>query len=446
MSRWPIVLLAAAIAFTPPATVGAQQRDSNPNPMDSIARLPGYRPAHDTLPLLTDRRLALLPRNERAAWRAYLKRSREAYTRDSAAMQSELRSAGVTAMIRGPYTHEFSVKPYMTPVWFAADTARRMAEMMLTFQAPNGGWSKHVDFTRHPRAPGESYFTESNRWEWISTIDNDATTSEMRFLAGVDAARRDVRYEQAFLLGLDYLLAAQYPNGCWPQVYPLEGSYHDAATFNDDAIINVAELLGAVERGEYAFVPAAQRRRAGAAVDRALDCVLASQVVVHGTPTVWGQQHDPLTLAPTSARSYELTSLTAQESARIAHWLMTLPAPSARVVAAVHAAAEWFRESEIHGYRYDFVSGRHDAPGAGPLWARMYEIGTNRPIFSNRDGVKLYDWNLLTDRRHGYGWYTEAPAAVLREYAQWARRHPRGAVPHAAGATTTSSASTSHRP
>ena len=34
---------------------------------------------------------------------------------------------------------------------------------------------------------------------------------------------------------------------------------------------------------------------------------------------------------------------------------------------------------------------------------------------ANRDGVKLYDWNKLTDRRSGYGWYTTKPAATLAD-------------------------------
>ena len=49
----------------------------------------------------------------------------------------------------------------------------------------------------------------------------------------------------------------------------------------------------------------------------------------------------------------------------------------------------------------------------------MYEIGSNRPIFSNRDGAKQYDSNALTDRRGGYGWYSDLPAATLTHYSQW---------------------------
>jgi hypothetical protein len=44
---------------------------------------------------------------------------------------------------------------------------------------------------------------------------------------------------------------------------------------------------------------------------------------------------------------------------------------------------------------------------------------------ANRDGVKLYDWNKLTDRRAGYGWYTTKPAETLATFATWSATHPR---------------------
>jgi pectinesterase len=55
----------------------------------------------------------------------------------------------------------------------------------------------------------------------------------------------------------------------------------------------------------------------------------------------------------------------------------------------------------------------------------MYELDTGRPLFSNRDGVRRYDWHELTDRRQGYAWYTTDPASTLRRYERWARTHPR---------------------
>lgn len=392
--------------------------------MDSISKLPSYRPAHDSLPLLTASRIALLGGRQRDGWTVYIARSRAQYDRDTAAMNAELRSLGKTAMTRAPYTHGFEVGSSMTPVWFRTDSARRMAENILSFQAPNGGWSKHVDFTHQARQPGQSYFSESEQWSWISTIDNSSTTEELKFLTLADAARRDPRYGKAFIRGLDYLLATQFPNGCWPQVWPLEGSYHDAATFNDDATVNAAVLLQDVAAGKYSYASGDQRERAATAVARTVECIVRSQAVVNGKLAVWGQQHDPLTLLPTSARSYELTSLAAQESANIMRFLIGLKSPDARVVASVHAAADWLKANKLFGYTYSFENGRQDAPGAGPLWARMYEIGSNRPTFSDRNGIKLYDWNQLKDRRLGYGWYTYAPISALRQYERWARSHP----------------------
>jgi len=395
------------------------------SPVDSIARLPGAAVERDTTPLLADSRLARLPPAEREAWAAYVRTSKDWRARDRALLAGELRAAGRERMTRAPYVREsFEVKRWMTDEWMRGDSARRIAETILSFQTPSGGWSKHVDMRAGPRAPGQSFFSETDEWQYIATLDNDATTSELRFLALAGRAAPDPRYGAAFLRGVGYLLASQLPNGCWPQVWPLQGGYHDAATFNDDATVNAAALLRDVAKGDFAFVPATTRDTASRAFDRAIECILRSQVTVDGKRTIWGQQHDPLTLAPAPARSYEPAALATKESAGVMRLLMSLPAPDARVVAAVHAAAAWFRAHAIYGYTYDFAAGRREQAGAGPLWARMAEIGTDRPIFSNRDGVRLYDYERLTDRRTGYGWYSEEPAAALRQYERWAARHP----------------------
>jgi PelA/Pel-15E family pectate lyase len=422
------VKTAALIAILIVPACASSQSGAAKNPMDSIAKLPGYKAEHDTVPLLSARRIDSLPVAERDAWRGYVSRSRAQRAIDSAAMAAELAAAGRREMEKAPYAAAFEITKKMDASWFASDTARRIARNILTYQAPNGGWSKHVDFSA-PRKPGQSYFSESAQWQWISTIDNSATTAEMQFLAREDSAHPDPQYGTAFNRAVDYLLAAQFPNGCWPQVWPLAGSYHDAATFNDDATTNVLEMLRDVGAGKYPYPSAEQRARASLAVGSGVDCVVRAQYRDGGRLTAWGQQHDPLTLQPTSARSYELTSLTAQESANLMRFLMSLPAPPPKVMDAIHAVASWLNQTALYGYTFDFESGLHASPGAGPIWARMYELGTNRPIFSDRNGIKLYDWNQLNDRRHGYGWYTYAPAAALKQYYEkWKPKHPAGGI------------------
>jgi PelA/Pel-15E family pectate lyase len=203
------------------------------------------------------------------------------------------------------------------------------------------------------------------------------------------------------------------------------GGYHDDVTYNDDAMTHVLSLLRDVGNGGmYSFLSGDLTSRIASALGRGIDCVVVTQITVSGTKTAWGQQHDPLTLAPALGRSYELPGISGQESAGVVSFLMTLSRPDARVVSAVHAAADWFKLTAIYGYVYD---GSNYLPqsGAGPLWARIAEIGTNRPIFANRDGVKLYDFDQLTDRRTGYSWFGTAPSSALATYATWALAHPR---------------------
>jgi PelA/Pel-15E family pectate lyase len=381
------------------------------------------RTAPDTL--LSAARIASLPAAERDAWRRYVDTSRRNAERDRAAIDAELRGAGKTEPTPAPAGRGFSVdREQMADAWFATDSARRLADVIVSYQTPTGGWSKRMELTR-PRQAGESYSAE-DRWTWIGTLDNGATTEQLVFLGLAARAHGDPRHREAFARGVEYLLAAQQPTGCWPQVYPLMGGYHDAATFNDDATINALRVLRATAAGQHDFVAAELRRRAAEAVERGVGCIVATQVRVGGRGTVWGAQHDPISFAPVKARAYEHASLSGRESAAILNFLMEIERPSPAVVEAIHAAAAWFREAAITGYRYVPRGELTAAPGAGPLWARFHEIGTNRPIFSDRDGVVRYALSEIgEERRRGYLWYTDEPATSLRRYDRWVQRQRR---------------------
>lgn len=371
--------------------------------------------------LLAPDRLDRLPAPQRTAWAAYIERSRRLHDADTASMNAELRAAGLARMAKATYSGPlFDLAGEKNDAWFRSDSARTIADAVITWQTPSGGWSKRTAMTR-PRRTGESYYSETDAWHYIPTLDNGASTGQMRFLQRVVAEHSDPRYVAAWRRGLAYLLAAQQPNGCWPQDFPLDGGYHDAITFNDDAVVNVLGVLDTVARGGVMVATSAERDSAAAAARRGVECLLATQVVVDGTRTVWGQQHDPLTLEAVPARRYELAGLSGRESASIMTYLMSLPGRDARVEAAVRAAAAWFRAHAIMGYAYDFRDGLTPQSGAGPIWARLTEIETGRPIFANRDGVKLYDWNQLTDRRTGYAWFGTEPASALKKFDKWAK-------------------------
>lgn len=316
--------------------------------------------------------------------------------------------------------------------WYAGDEARAAADRVLQYQSSVGAWPKNTDFLAPATAETIRSIGESSR---ANTIDNGATTTPLRFLALVATATDREEYQHAFLRGLDYLLEAQYENGGWPQFYPLRpDGYFSRITYNDDAMINVLRLLRDVAASEapYAFVDQARRARAAGAVERGIDCILETQLRQEGELTGWAAQYDEVTLEPAWARTYEPPSLSGAESVAIVRFLMELEEPTPEQIAAIEGAVRWLGAVAIHGLRYVKgvnADGLDDAavvedPTAGPLWARFYEIGSNRPIFLGRDSVVRYSLaEIETERRGGYRYYGTWPASLLDEdYPRWRER------------------------
>ena len=71
--------------------------------------------------------------------------------------------------------------------------------------------------------------------------------------------------------------------------------------------------------------------------------------------------------------------------------------------------------------RYGRLTGDQNAK---PMWARFYEIDTNRPFFCGRDGVKKYALaEIEYERRNGYAWLGYWPESLLsKDYPAWKAR------------------------
>lgn len=246
----------------------------------------------------------------------------------------------------------------------------------------------------------------------------------MRFLARAVVVTGRAHYRGAFIKALDHVLAAQYPNGGWPQSFPPGKGYARHITFNDNTMVNLMELARDVARSDgFEFVDRGRREAAGRAFAAGIACILKCQIRVDGRLSAWCAQHDEITLEPRGARTYELPSLSGMESAGILILLMSLENPSPEVVQAVRAGVRWYEESKITGIRQTVVSGDKKIvpdPAAPPLWARFYEISTNRPFFCGRDGVKKNGLaEIEAERRNGYAWYGEWGRRVLERFRRW---------------------------
>jgi PelA/Pel-15E family pectate lyase len=328
--------------------------------------------------------------------------------------------------------------------YFKTDLGMRIVANIITWQNADGGWWKNLAYDNprpavypdDPRSgpPGD----DDAVWHKVSTFDNDCTYSEMKVLAHAFRVTGDQADLAAFNRALDYCFASQYPNGGWPQRFPLQDNYGARITFNDDAMTHVVEIMKNVGENspEFAFCTDAQRARAKAAFSRGVDCILKCQYIQKGKLTVWGQQNDERSFALAGARTFELAGLTACESANILELLESIDQPDQRVRDSIEAAHVWYENSKITGKRTTRDSiGRVlvDDPSAPPLWARFYDPETNRPFVAGRDGIaRARLEEIAAERRNGYSWFSsEWGTREETDYKAWkAKMDSNSLAPH----------------
>lgn len=314
-----------------------------------------------------------------------------------------------------------------------------MADNMLLFQRNIGGWPKHyaektIDYNRI-YSEQEKAGIKDNYNRNDATIDNKATTKEIRYLLKSYKKINNKAYLLAAERGIKYLLIAQYKNGGWPQFYPDLSSYRHQITFNDDAMINVLNVLYDLCKkiNDFEVVEPSLIAKSEKAIVLGVDCILKTQVKVNNILTVWCAQYDEKTLKPDNARKFELISLSGNESVAIVRFLMRIEKPTQEIKSAINAAISWFKKSKIVGFKYVDIEDTN-IPGARDrvilpdsssiIWARFYDIETNKPFFCGRDGIKK--WNLVEielERRIGYAWYGYWPKQLLEiDYVEWKKR------------------------
>ena len=314
--------------------------------------------------------------------------------------------------------------------FFSTPEAIRIGDNVLLYQQTTGGWPKNIKMQVELSAEEKAEVLKLKDRVNDSTIDNDATITEIHYLSRLYNATGDERYKQAVLDGIQYIFKAQYENGGWPQFWPRDYGYYTHITYNDNAMVNVMEVLRDIYEGQspYEFVPQTIKEQARVSFFKGVDCILATQIVKDGKLTVWCAQHDAKTLEPAKARAYELPSYSGQESDDVVLLLMSIPNPSPEVIISVESAIDWFNTHKIIGLKKEYFvdeEGRRDyrmveCDDCDPLWARFYDLETTAPIFSDRDGVKKFDLSEIGhERRNGYSWYNNHGLIVLKRYEKW---------------------------
>jgi PelA/Pel-15E family pectate lyase len=180
--------------------------------------------------------------------------------------------------------------------------------------------------------------------------------------------------------GLSFIVKTQSADGSWSQQYKAH-RYHNLATLNDDAMTGLIRVLlvGYDRLDEPEHLEAAKRGG---------DFLLKAQGL--GDEPAFAQQYS-LLFKPASARKFEPAGYSSLETAYAINALIDLylSTGNEQYRKGAEKAAAWLDASRI----------------TPTTWARLYEVGSNRPIFGKRDGTVTYDIaDLPESERTAYRW------------------------------------------
>ena len=301
--------------------------------------------------------------------------------------------------------------------------ADRAADALIAGQHPTGGWHYFIDFD-----PGgiETWYAEvaSKCWGWEEyyhyygncTFDDNVTTGAADFLLDLFMVTKSVKHRRAVDKAIGFILTSQYPEGGWPQRYPLREGYSSHFTFNDGVTTNniyfllkACRLLGNVKYKRAAV--------------RGMQFVVISQM---GAPQAgWGLQHD-LDLRPSGARSYEPAGLSPSTTVENVRHLMRFYKITGdrRYLRGIPDAIGWLEKAQL-------PKGHSDQ---GHTHGQFLELGTDRPLYAHREGTSIEKGRYWVDHEPTnfpghYGMQVRIDVAALkREYERVSGLSPADAM------------------
>ncbi|MCA1936767.1 MAG: pectate lyase [Asticcacaulis sp.] len=280
--------------------------------------------------------------------------------------------------------------------------AEKAAAALIFGQQDNGGWHYFIDFGGEASTKQWYDTIGKNAWRmeefqhyWgNATYDDDGTVEAMTFILRLYLEKHDPKYKPSLDKAIDFVLKSQYPNGGWPQRYPLkyEFSHHGQPdytsyiTFNDDVAAGNVHFL-------ILCYQALGETRVLDAINRGMNIYILAQ---NGAPQAgWALQYTP-DLKPAGARTYEPKSLSAHTTASAIRQLMDFYklTGDTKYLAPIPAALDWLDSVRL--------------PGEKPLYPSFVELGTNKALYTHREGSNVVNGHYYADYN---------PEHTLRHYS-----------------------------
>ena len=298
--------------------------------------------------------------------------------------------------------------------------AQKAANAIIWGQSHEGGWNYMIDFAGD-RSLKEWYNTiGKNGWRLEefqhfygnSTFDDDITSDAARFLLRMYLEKLEPGYKPVLDKAIGFILKSQYPNGGWPQRFPLKYDYSKNGnpdyssfyTFNDDVIWeNVHFLVQCyLALGEERFLDPIQR---------GMNFYLLSQ----DSCGAWAQQLN-MKMEAAGARTYEPTAFLPSATCENALLLLKFYQYTGdkKFINRIPDAIKWLEETKL-------PAGQAEGGRTHPTFV---DVVTHKPIYVHRKGsnVKFGTYFVDTNDKkllaHYYGKCHVALDELKKEYTR----------------------------
>ena len=272
--------------------------------------------------------------------------------------------------------------------------AEKAAAAIIWGQSNEGGWNYMVDFAGDNSLKKWYATAGKNGWRLEEfqhyygndTYDDDVTSDAARFLLRLYLEKLDPKYRPALDKAINFILKSQYPNGGWPQRYPLKYDFKKAGhpdytsfyTFNDDVIWeNVLFLI-------QCYQTLGEQRLLGP-ISEGMNFYLISQ----GKNGAWGQQYN-MKMEVAGARTYEPSAYLPRTTFGNALILLKFYQYTGdrKYLAHIPDAIKWLEKVKLPGNMNQNGLYTH------PLFVN---IATDKPIFVHRKGSNVIYGSYYTD-------------------------------------------------
>ncbi|PHN06259.1 pectate lyase [Flavilitoribacter nigricans] len=253
--------------------------------------------------------------------------------------------------------------------------AEGAANGLIKGQNELGGWDHKIYFDR-PKGNKVSF-------------DDNQTQSAISLLMALDQEIDRPELSQAVEKALKMMVLTQLDNGGWPHKYPIQGNYHDYATFNDHGINDCIRVM--IEADTYYEQPTYEQ-----SLEKVARFMLISQLPP--PQPGWAQQYNEY-LQPAWARSFEPPAVCPSATINNLHSLMDLYAHTGQRVylEAIPDAIRWLKASQLPNGK----------------WGRFLELGTNKALYYDRGRIRVDSLHQLSlERRTGYGYEVDLTGAL----------------------------------